>query len=85
MIQPQELEVWYLIPSIRKELVKKTRYRKERTENLKKLEEPLRKFIIKCKEKMEKEDKPFLSMKDYFNIMIELGYRKEIKWLSMKR
>lgn len=65
------------LKDIRKEYTRKTKFRKVRTEKQIRLEKPLREWIDKCKEKMDKEDKPFLSMKDYYDIMIKLGYRKE--------
>jgi len=67
---------------IRREIIKKnsktsSKFKGERTEKLKRHPEELRIFIQECKNKMQREDKSFLCMKDYFDVMIELGYKKE--------
>ena len=36
-------------------------------------------WISACKDKLKKEDKAFLSFTDYYNLLIELGYKKEVK------
>lgn len=36
-------------------------------------------WISACKDKLKKEDKAFLSFDDYYNLLIELGYKKEVK------
>lgn len=36
-------------------------------------------WISACKDKLRKEDKAFLSFIDYYNLIKELGYKKEIQ------
>ena len=36
-------------------------------------------WISACKDKLRKEDKAFLSFIDYYNLIKELGYKKEIE------
>ena len=67
-----------LLKDIRKEYVKGTKYRQEgRYKNKKKWSDDEKEFLDKCRETMDKEDTPFLSMIRYHQIMIQLGYKKE--------
>ncbi len=48
-----------------------------RSRNKGKFDSRQKEFLNKCREKMDKEDTPFLNMIQYYEIMIELGYKKE--------
>jgi len=63
---------------VRKEFTRSTKYKHEGRYKIKrKWSTQQAEFLNKCRETMDKEDTPFLSMIKYFEIMIELGYKKE--------